>query len=82
MTHTRLPLRARLAELRYWRVTRPLEKLKRSAVHALPVALKRAAFVDVAAHATTRPPLDRREVPGVTITDVMKSWDHPERITA
>jgi hypothetical protein len=69
----------RLRWHRYWQITRRVQRLPLTIAHRLPRWLARAAYVDVAAYATTRPPLDAREVPGISITEVMETWDDASR---
>ncbi len=40
-------------EFKYWKVTRPIEKLTRWIAHRLPKKLKMWVYFDVLAHSTT-----------------------------
>jgi hypothetical protein len=63
----------------YWQITRRLQRLPLTIAHRLPRWLARAAYVDVAAYATTRTPLASREVPAIGIIEVMETWDAASR---
>lgn len=67
-------LTARWNWIYYWNVTRRAKRLPNRIARLLPTWLRRAAYVVVAADATTGP-LSNSVVPEVTILDVMKSWD-------
>lgn len=60
--------------LYYWNVTRRARRLPNRLARLLLTWLRRAAYVVVAADATTGP-LSSSIVPEVTVLDVMKSWD-------
>lgn len=67
-------LKAKINWLYYWNITRRAHLFPNRVARLLPTWLRHAAYVQVAADATTGP-LSNRVVPEVTILDVMKSWD-------
>jgi hypothetical protein len=74
MKHERLTLRARLQEIRYWYLTRPVDRALNKLARALPDSFRRRVWYSVTADATTGPELGHREVPAVTITEVMQTF--------
>lgn len=73
-------LRIWLRERRYWLITRPVDRLKWRIARALPDTFRRRVWYSVTADATTSGPLASKEVPAVTINEVMETFPtHPRR---
>lgn len=74
MKRDRLTFRAWLRERRYWLVTRPIDRLKNKLARALPDSFRRRVWYSVTADATTSQELGHREVPAITISEVMQTF--------
>lgn len=74
MKTDRLPFRAWLHERIYWLVLRPTDRALNKLARALPDSFRRRVWYSVSAEATTIGELARKEVPTVTLNDVMKTF--------
>lgn len=74
MKRERLTIRAWLRERRYWLVTRPIDRALWKLARALPDSFRRRVWYSITADATTSPELGHREVPAVTISEVMQTF--------